>query len=86
MITGTASADHIGVLQHHRPSNLRDVGLAHGIIMLLAFGVLFPFGSCLLRALNSPRVARLHAYWQSVSWALAIAGFSMGVYIAKEGG
>jgi hypothetical protein len=77
--TGQASA-------HKRPANLHDVGFAHGVIMLIAFGILFPLGGCLLRALHGRNVARIHAYWQSTAWALAIIGFGMGVYIAKEGG
>jgi hypothetical protein len=75
-----------GAPQHARVSPLAYVGFVHGIIMCIAFSVFFPVGGILLRALQGKKVARIHAYFQTVSWALAIAGFSTGVYVAANGG
>lgn len=66
--------------------HLLSIGNSHGIVMFTAFGILFPLGACLLRAYRGPKVPMIHAIWQIISWALAITGFGMGLYVSKNGG
>lgn len=47
-------------------------------IMILAFGVLMPFGMVILRIMES---VRWHAVNQSVAAILAIIGAGLGIYI-----
>ncbi|KIW08246.1 uncharacterized protein PV09_01173 [Verruconis gallopava] len=64
----------------------KPIMLAHGILSCAAFGFFFPAGSILLRALRGKQVPRIHAYWQTMSWIVAIAGFVTGVYMSAHGG
>ena len=71
---------------HSRPANLPWIGFVHGVVMLVAFGILFPIGGAVLRALQGKYVLRLHAGWQMAAWCLAIAGAGMGLYVSANGG
>ncbi|PKY04118.1 hypothetical protein P168DRAFT_318459 [Aspergillus campestris IBT 28561] len=56
---------------------------AHGVIMALAFGVMMPLGVIAIGFLNIRGSIWIHAAWQLISWCLMIAGFGLGVRIAR---
>ena len=56
---------------------------AHGVIMGLAFGVMMPLGVIAIGILNFRGNIWIHAAWQLISWCLMIAGFGLGVRIAR---
>ncbi|KAF3908100.1 hypothetical protein ABW21_db0207005 [Orbilia brochopaga] len=58
----------------------------HGILMGLAFAVLFPLGAIILRLLPSPHKVHIHMLIQLVAFILAIAGLSYGVMLAQDFG
>ncbi|KAK4996068.1 hypothetical protein LTR66_004237 [Elasticomyces elasticus] len=56
--------------------------MAHGICMGLAFAVLFPFGSIILRAFSFRNLVWVHGGWQTFVYCIALAGFGLGVWLA----
>lgn len=56
---------------------------AHGVIMGLTFGVMMPLGVIAIGLLNVRGSIWIHAAWQLISWSLMIAGFGLGVRIAR---
>lgn len=62
------------------------IGMIHGVLMLIAFGILFPLGGAVLRGLTGRYTARLHGIWQVVAYGLAIAGMGTGLYCSSTGG
>ncbi|KAJ6263732.1 hypothetical protein Dda_2302 [Drechslerella dactyloides] len=56
----------------------------HGILMGLAFAVLFPLGAIILRLLPSPHKVHIHMAVQFIAFILAIAGLSYGVMLAED--
>lgn len=48
--------------------------MAHGVIMGLAFALLFPSGAIMMRLLSFTGLVWLHAGVQMLAYALAIAG------------
>ncbi|KAI9788264.1 MAG: hypothetical protein M1816_007030 [Peltula sp. TS41687] len=57
---------------------------AHGVVLGLAFVVLFPLGALLMRVLSFRGLVWVHAGTQVLTYSLAIAGLGMGVWIANE--
>ena len=55
---------------------------AHGITMSLAFVVLFPLGALTIRFMSMRGIVWIHASAQLFAYAVALAGFGMGVWIA----
>ena len=56
--------------------------VAHGIIMGLAFALLFPSGALLIRVFSFRGLVWVHAAFQLFAYTLAIVGLGLGVYIA----
>lgn len=56
--------------------------IAHAIMMGVAFAVLFPLGSIILRAFKSKRLVWIHGAWQVFALSVALAAFGMGVWMA----
>lgn len=56
--------------------------IAHGILMGLAFALLFPTGSFLIRLLSFRGLVWVHAAFQMFTYAIALAGLGLGVYIS----
>lgn len=52
---------------------------AHGILMGIAFAVILPLGSLLVRVPNVKYGVWIHACWQLVCWVFMIAGLVMGI-------
>lgn len=63
---------------------LRRVIKAHGVVMGLAFVVLFPLGALLMRIFSFRGLVWVHAATQILTYSLAIAGLGMGIWIADE--
>ncbi|KAL2824125.1 hypothetical protein BDW59DRAFT_88444 [Aspergillus cavernicola] len=56
---------------------------AHGIVMGVAFGIIFPLGAILLRVIRSKFGVHAHAACQLLGYALMIAGLATGIRIGK---
>ena len=59
------------------------VPVLHGVIMSLAFILVFPTGALLMRLLRRAGLM-VHAGVQSFGLALAVVGFSTGVYVSRQ--
>jgi hypothetical protein len=59
------------------------VPVLHGVIMSLAFILVFPTGALLMRLLRKMGVL-FHAGVQSLGLVLAVVGFGTGVYIGRQ--
>lgn len=57
---------------------------AHAVLMIVAFGLLFPLSALILRILRSSQVVKIHASLQLFTLAVTIAGFGLGVAMAKD--
>jgi hypothetical protein len=51
---------------------------AHGFLMAISFGILFPLGAILVR---SGRIS-VHGPWQILTYTAVLAGFGIGVWMA----
>ena len=56
---------------------------AHGIVMALVFTVMFPVGALMIRLCKGKNMIWIHAGWQTLSWALMIAGLASGIRVGK---
>lgn len=56
--------------------------IAHGTILGLAFAIFFPIGGIIIRVLSFRGLIWVHAGLQMLTYALALAGMGLGVYIA----
>ncbi|EPS45434.1 hypothetical protein H072_602 [Dactylellina haptotyla CBS 200.50] len=56
----------------------------HGILMGLAFAVLFPLGAIILRVLPSGQKVHIHMVIQITAFAIAIAGLGYGVMLGRD--
>lgn len=57
---------------------------AHGIIMSLAFVIVYPLGAIIIRLLSFSGLVWVHAATQIFSYLLALTGLGLGVYIALK--
>lgn len=57
---------------------------AHGVLAALAFVVFFPIGGILIRIANSTGLIWIHAAIQAFAYAIYIAAFGLGIYLATE--
>ncbi|KAL8829199.1 MAG: hypothetical protein Q9191_002150 [Dirinaria sp. TL-2023a] len=60
----------------------RKAVIAHGTIMGLAFALLFPTGSILMRLFSFRGLVWVHAAFQVYTYVMALTGLGLGVYIA----
>jgi len=58
------------------------VAIAHGIMMGLAFAILFPLGAIWMRLLHFRGLVWFHAGWQLFAYLIALAAFGLGVWLA----
>lgn len=56
--------------------------LAHGVMMGVAFGILFPMGAIVLRMFNFKGLIWFHAGWQILAYIISLAAFGLGVWMA----
>ncbi|KAF3394136.1 hypothetical protein F1880_004660 [Penicillium rolfsii] len=57
---------------------------AHAVLMTVAFCLLFPLSALVLHVLPSSQVVRIHAILQLFTLAMTVAGFGLGVAMAKD--
>ncbi|KAF9890761.1 hypothetical protein FE257_005630 [Aspergillus nanangensis] len=57
--------------------------LAHGVLMGLAFAIIFPLGAILLRVPHSKLSIKIHIICQVLGVALMIAGLATGVRVGR---
>ena len=55
---------------------------AHGLVMGIAFAILFPLGAALVRLVAYKGQIWVHAAWQGLAFALGIAGLGLGIWLA----
>ncbi|GAB7353966.1 hypothetical protein MBLNU459_g4564t2 [Dothideomycetes sp. NU459] len=82
MLLATASAQ-----DQQSPSEeaeMNRLAIVHGVLMGLAFAVFFPLGAIVLRAFSFHGLVWFHAGWQAFAYAVALAAFGIGVYMAVE--
>ncbi|KAK5018207.1 hypothetical protein LTR16_001238 [Cryomyces antarcticus] len=60
----------------------QNIIIAHGIMMGIAFAVLFPFGAIIMRLFKFRGVVWFHAGWQIFTYIVALAAFGLGVWLA----
>lgn len=60
--------------------------LAHGVLASLAFVAFFPIGGIIIRVANFTGLVWIHAALQGLGYAIFIAAFGLGVYVASEEG
>ena len=56
--------------------------IAHGTIMGAAFALFFPIGAVVIRLFSFPGLVWVHAATQMFSYAVAVVGMGLGIYIA----
>jgi len=57
---------------------------AHGIVMGVAFAVLYPLGAISIRLLSFRSLVWLHAGWMAFTYLIVLVGMGLGIYIAKN--
>lgn len=62
-----------------------NVIAAHGLIMAIAFVILYPTGALIIRLLNVRGTLWIHAAWQVFAYLCVLAGLGMGAWIATNG-
>jgi hypothetical protein len=60
--------------------------IAHGTIMGLCFGILFPFGGIVIRFLSSflPPPVKIHYIIQLLAFGMFLVACGLGVYLSQE--
>jgi len=58
--------------------------IAHGTLAALAFVIFFPAGAISIRLCSFPGIIWLHAAFQVFAYAVYLAAFGLGVYVANE--
>jgi len=64
--------------------NQKTMLIAHGVLASLAFVILFPTGAIAIRLASFPGLVWVHAAFQGLAYLVYIAGFGLGVYMAKN--
>lgn len=57
---------------------------AHAVLMTIVFVLLFPLSALTLHVIPSSHIVRIHATLQLFTLAVAVAGFGLGVAMAKD--
>jgi len=60
----------------------KNIHYAHGIIMSVAFVILFPLGAIIIRTLHHPKTLWIHAAIQVFSWIAVLSGMGLGLWLA----
>lgn len=56
---------------------------AHGILMGIAFVVVYPLGAWIIRLVRSSKSVWIHVAVQILGWGMMLAGFGIGIRMAK---
>ncbi|KAL8718988.1 MAG: hypothetical protein Q9225_003946 [Loekoesia sp. 1 TL-2023] len=79
---GSGSSGDSGSQEESPSSKLRNILIAHGVIMSLAWVIFFPLGAILIRTISARNVIHIHSITQSFAYVLAVTGMGLGVYVA----
>lgn len=60
--------------------------LAHGILLGLAFAIMYPLGAAMIRALRFKGLLWFHAGWQVFAYVLTLAGLGLGLWLVIKQG
>lgn len=77
---GSSGGDYASIASNFAKRHKATV--AHGIIMGIAFALLYPSGSMLVRLFSFRGLVWVHAAFQIFTYVLALIGLALGVYIA----
>ncbi|KAJ6003454.1 hypothetical protein N7451_006001 [Penicillium sp. IBT 35674x] len=58
--------------------------IAHGVLMVVSFVILFPFSALLLHLSSSSNIVKIHAGLQLFALVVAIVGLGLGVSMARQ--
>lgn len=61
---------------------MNKMSIAHGVLMGLAFAVIFPVGATVMRLFRFKNLIWFHAAAQALGYILALAGLGLGVWLA----
>lgn len=78
----TAGGDSGG--DDHGGTKGRNILIAHGVLMCLAWVVFAPLGAIIVRAISGSKVVRMHYGTQILAYVLALTGTALGIYIAVK--
>ncbi|KAJ5647417.1 cellobiose dehydrogenase [Penicillium lividum] len=81
--SGTTTSSGQSISSNNSPS-IHKKRIAHAVIMIIVFVILFPSFALALHVLPSPTAVRVHAFLQLFTLALAIAGLGLGISMARE--
>lgn len=62
----------------------RNILIAHGVIMSLAWVIFFPLGALIIRAISARYTIHMHSITQIFAYVLALIGMSLGIYVALK--
>ncbi|ORY57532.1 uncharacterized protein BCR38DRAFT_354536 [Pseudomassariella vexata] len=79
--SGSQGSGNTGVTQNQSLQELPRLVAAHGVIMAIAFVILYPLGSILMPVLGK---WMLHGAWQGVTFVLMWVGFAIGIVIVQR--
>ncbi|KAJ5109667.1 hypothetical protein N7532_002312 [Penicillium argentinense] len=66
------------------PDSVNNLRIAHAVIMIVAFAILFPSFALLLHVVPSSMIVQVHAFLQLFTLCLAIAGMGIGISMAQK--
>lgn len=81
--SSTANSSGQAVSSDNSPS-IHKKRIAHAVIMITAFVIMFPSFALVLHAFPSHSIVWVHAFLQLFTLALAIAGLGLGISMATE--
>jgi hypothetical protein len=67
---------------HGSFSQIDKAHIAHGVLMGLAIGIVFPLGGIMIRVFSFKGLAKWHAVWQSFGMVLLLVGYAVGAWLA----
>lgn len=80
------TADQINNYDPHDyvPKAYSTVRIVHAVAMSLAYLIIFPIGSILIRVMTYAELIRIHIILQMIGFWIVVAGSAMGIWMAKQ--
>ncbi|KAF2098898.1 hypothetical protein NA57DRAFT_76132 [Rhizodiscina lignyota] len=79
--SSSSSSAAAAPVQTSGPSLTQQLIWAHGLMMGIAFTILFPFGATIMKIFRFRGVVWFHAGWQVLSYVVALAAFGIAFYV-----
>lgn len=70
-------------IQYEQLPKLPSLATAHGVLMGLAFVIIFPVGVLALRVARGKTAVWMHVVCQLLGWVMMIGGLATGVRMAR---